>query len=104
MAVRRATKQPCVGGHGKKKPCEGRHEEAEESVTEDSVLSPNSEKRKRSESSSVKSDRVSSEELDISQVTLSSSLLLHSLRVLVLTKLFVHTRTTLSEFHAHLAM
>ena len=40
----------------------------------ESVLSPNSKKRKRSESSSVKKDMVSSEELDTSQVTLSSFL------------------------------
>lgn len=75
VAVRKggATKKACVGDHGKKKqPCTGRHEEEENSVfeeAEESVLSPNSEKRKRSESSSLKSERVTSEELDMSQVS-----------------------------------
>ena len=77
VAVRKggATKKACVGDHTKKKqPCSGRHETQEEEEisvfeeAEESVLSPNSEKRKRSESSSLKSERITSDELDMSQV------------------------------------
>ena len=76
VAVRKggATKKACVGDHTKKKqPCSGRHETQEEENSvfeeaEESVLSPNSEKRKRSESSSLKSERITSDELDMSQV------------------------------------
>merc|ERR1712045_613978 len=70
-----ATKKACVSDHGKKKkPCSERHESAEneeqsvfEEEAEESILSPGAEKRKRSESSSVKSERLTSEELDLSQ-------------------------------------
>ena len=76
VAVRKggATKKACVGDHtNKKQPCSGRHETQEEENSvfeeaEESVLSPNSEKRKRSESSSLKSERMTSDELDMSQV------------------------------------
>merc|ERR1719499_2043947 len=77
VAVRKgaATKKACVSDHGKKKkPCSERHESAEneeqsvfEEEAEESILSPGAEKRKRSESSSVKSERLTSEELDLSQ-------------------------------------
>ena len=66
----RVSKKSCVGSHDTKKPCEKSHEPVEESMIDDkeeSVLSPNSEKRKRSESSSRSSQR-SSEDLDLSQV------------------------------------
>merc|ERR1719336_2177142 len=65
----RVSKKSCVGSHDTKKPCEKSHEPVEESMIDDkeeSVLSPNSEKRKRSESSSRSSQR-SSEDLDLSQ-------------------------------------
>ena len=71
----RAPKQTCVGDHGVKKPCSKKHDAVEEDrVSQDSVfddenvLSPNSEKRKRSDTSSCKSERVTSDELDLSQV------------------------------------
>ena len=55
----RVPKQACVGEHSKKQACEGHHDD---DMFEDSALSP-SEKRKRSDSKSTKS-----EDLDMSQV------------------------------------
>ena len=116
VAVRKGvtTKKACVSDHGKKKkPCSGRHESADneeksifEEEAEDSVLSPNAEKRKRSESSSVKSERLTSEELDLSQVcVLFSFLMLNRVcRESFDTNCLFHARTTLSVPTVPLAM
>merc|ERR1719232_531274 len=72
-AIRKnATKKTCIGDHGTKKPCEKKHETCEpeeilDDVCDDSILSPNSEKRKRSEASSTRSQERISEDLDTSQ-------------------------------------